>query len=502
MPDSLDKLRTRLGRVEDLDAAANLLDWDQETYMPDGAAEARAQQTATLRRLEHDLFTADETGALLEAAAKDVEEYAPSSFEASLVRVTRRDYDRKRRLPTQLVAAMAEAASAAKQAWKKARAEDDFAVFAPHLERIIDLSRQKADALGYDDTPYDALLDEYEPGTTTAIVVRLFADLRADLVPIAEAIAERAPADDRCLHGRFDPEAQWRFGEDVIRAFGYDFAHGRQDRSAHPFTTSFSVRDVRITTRVDENFFNTAFFATLHEAGHGLYEQGIAPDFARTPLAEGTSLGMHESQSRLWENLVGRSRPFWQHYFPVLQERFPESFGNASLDTFYRAINKVEPSLIRVEADEVTYNLHVMLRFELERALLEGDLAVADLPERWNAAMDEYLGVHPESDADGVLQDVHWALGAIGYFPTYALGTLMSVQLFNQAAAALGDLEARIASGQFDALLEWLRTNIHRHGRTLEAETLLKRVTGQPLQAEPWLRYVREKFGALYGPFS
>ena len=502
VPAPLDALQARLGQVKDLEAAAHLLDWDRETYMPDGAAEARARQLSTLSRLGHELFTAEETGALLDAAAPHVEGADPLSFEASLVRVAWRDYARKRRLPADLVADLAEAAAAGQHAWKKARAEDDFAAFAPHLQRLLDLNRQKAEALGYDETPYDALLDEYEPGTTTATVERLFRTLREELVPLVEAIADAPPLDAGCLHEAFDPEAQWAFGEAVIRAFGYDFARGRQDRSAHPFTTSFSTSDVRITTRVDPGFFSPAFFATLHEAGHGLYEQGISPALARTPLAEGASLGVHESQSRLWENLVGRSRPFWQHYYPALQARFPGVLSGVDLDDFYRAINRVEPSLIRVEADEVTYNLHIMLRFELERALLEGDLAVNDLPARWNAAMEDYLGLRPGQDAEGVLQDVHWAMGAIGYFPTYALGNLMSVQLFEQAARDLGDLNAQLSAGRFEALLGWLRTNVHQHGRTLKAPDLLERVTGAPLQAAPWLGYIREKYGALYGPLS
>ena len=496
----LDALQVRLGQVKDLEAAASMLGWDRETYMPDGAAEARAQQLSTLSRLAHQLFTAEETGALLDEAAPQVEEADPLSFEASLVRVARRDYERKRRLPADLVADLAEAASAGQHAWKKARAEDDFAAFAPHLRRLLALNRQKAEALGYEEVPYDALLDEYEPGTATATVDRLFRTLRAELVPLVEAIADAPPLDDACLHAAFDPDAQWAFGESVIRAFGYDFAHGRQDRSAHPFTTSFSTSDVRITTRVDPAFFSASFFATLHEAGHGLYEQGIDPALARTPLAEGTSLGVHESQSRLWENLVGRSRPFWQHYYPTLQRRFPGALGGVPLGAFYRAINKVEPSPIRVEADEVTYNLHIMLRFELERALLTGDLAVDDLPARWNAAMEDYLGLRPGRDAEGVLQDVHWAMGAFGYFPTYALGNLMSVQLFEQAARDLGDLDAQLSAGRFEALLGWLRTNVHQHGRKLRAADLLERVTGASLQAAHWLGYIREKYGALYGP--
>jgi carboxypeptidase Taq len=298
-------------------------------------------------------------------------------------------------------------------------------------------------------------------------------------------------------HG-FAPDAQQAFGEQIIDAFGYDFERGRQDRSAHPFTTSFSIDDVRLTTRFDEHFLPSGLFSTLHEAGHGLYEQGIDPALERTPLAEGTSLGMHESQSRLWENLVGRSRPFWSHYYPALQDAFPDAFEDVSLDAFYRAINKVEPSLIRVESDEVTYNLHIMLRFELERGLVQGTVSVDALPDLWRAKMDEYLGVQPDTDAEGVLQDVHWSMGAIGYFPTYALGNLMSVQLFDQIRQDLPDLDTQIARGDFDALLGWLREHIHQYGRMHQAPDLLERVTGDELHAAPWLRYIRDKYSALY----
>ena len=496
----LETLKTRLARVADLDAAANVLEWDQETYMPDGAAEARAHQIATLRKLSHELFTSDEIGRLLEALAPQVEALDARSDERSLVRVARRDYDKATRVPATLVAEMAQAVALGKQAWKAARETDTFGAFAPHLERLVDLNLQKAEALGYDRRRYDALLDQYEPGMRTSEVEAVFRDLRRALVPIVQAIAEHEPPDDAFLHQAFDTDAQWDFGVDMIRSFGYDFDRGRQDLSAHPFTTSFSITDVRLTTRVHEHFFPTALFGTLHEAGHGLYEQGIDPALDRTPLADGTSLGMHESQSRLWENLVGRSRAFWQHHYGPLQARFPEPLSDVPLEAFYRGINRVAPSLIRVEADEVTYNLHIMLRFELETAMVDGNLAVGDLPEAWNAKMEEYLGLRPKTDADGVLQDVHWSLGALGYFPTYALGNLMSVQLFDQAQADVQGLEEQIAQGRFAELLGWLRRNVHQHGRKKTAGEILQDVVGGGLDAGPWLAYVRQKYGAIYGP--
>ena len=503
MPNAFDALRAHLAPIEDLNAAAQVLSWDQETYMPDGGAEARAQQLATLQRIAHERFVADETGDLLDAAAEalsgdgvDTDDALPATH---LVRVTRREYARARRVPSDLVARLSKATSEAQHAWKHARANDAFETFAPHLQRLVDLAVQKADAIGYASEPYDALLQEYEPGMTTAEVVETFDALRPELVDLVDAIADAPPIDDGLLHRHFPKDAQTAFGEARMAELGYDFERGRQDESAHPFTTSFGVGDVRVTTRYDEDFFPTAFFSMLHEAGHGIYEQGIDPNLARTPLADGTSLGVHESQSRLYENMVGRSRAYWSYAFPLAQEAFPEALADATADALYRAVNNVEPSLIRVEADEVTYSLHIMLRFELERGLIDGRLSVDDLPDLWRDRMDDYLGVVPETDANGVLQDVHWSLGAFGYFPTYALGSLMSAQLMDAIRADLPDLDAQFADGTFDALLDWLRTHIHQHGRCFDAPDLLERATGQPLTPDPWLAYAREKFGALYG---
>lgn len=498
MQEKFQTLRERLAVIQDLDAASSLLSWDQETFMPPGGAEARAKQLASLRRLSHEHLTNDALASLLDDLAPWARDHDPLSLEASLVRVARRDVRRARKVPADLVADLAETSARAKEAWKQARAEDDFSRFAPSLQRLIDLNIQKAEALGYDDRRYDALLDEYEPGMKTAEVEAVFTPLREELVPIVDTITAQPAPDNALLHQRFAPQKQIQFGEEVIRDFGYDFERGRQDKSAHPFTSSFAIGDVRLTTRVNEEHLNTALFGTLHEAGHGLYEQGLDSELARTPLAEGTSLGMHESQSRLWENHVGRSRPFWTYYFPRLQERFPDSLGRASLDAFYEAINRVEPSLIRVEADEVTYPLHIMLRFELEKELIGQALSVEDLPVRWNARMDEYLGLTPETDAEGVLQDIHWALGAFGYFPTYALGTLMAAQLHAQIQHDLDDLEAQIREGGFEELLDWLRRHVHRFGRKKQAQEILEDATGAPLEAAHWLAYVRTKFGAIY----
>ena len=496
MPDTLKK---HLGQISDIQSAAHVLEWDQETYMPPGAAEARANQIATLRQLAHEKFTSDETGTLLEQAARELNGADPLDNDAALLRVTQKDYEKAQKLPASLVAEMAMTVSRAKQAWKEARETNTFATFAPLLGKLIDLNMQKAEAVGFEDCAYDALLDEYEPGMKTADVASIFKALRQDLVPIVQDIQKAAQPDNGFLFEHFDHQKQWDFGLDVIRDFGYDFDRGRQDVSAHPFTTSFSITDVRLTTRIQENFFPTGLFGTLHEAGHGLYEQGVDLALDRTPLSEGASLGMHESQSRLWENLVGRSRGFWEHYYPTLQAAFPERLQSRPLDEFYRAINKVEPSLIRVEADEVTYNLHIMLRFELENALIAGTMRVEDVPEAWNAKMQDYLGLAPDTDSDGVLQDIHWSLGVFGYFPTYALGNLMSTQLFNQAREDIDDLDGKIASGEFGDLLQWLRQHVHQYGRKLLAPEILKKATGASLGSESWLTYIRKKYGAIYG---
>jgi carboxypeptidase Taq len=513
VPDALADLRARLAEVSDLNRAAAVLEWDQETHMPTGAADARAHQIGTLRHLAHERLTAPEVGGLLDALVDAFDDRPEEDPDRALVRVARRDRARATRLPGAWVTAFAEATSRAREAWKAAREADDFSASAPHLRRVVELNVEKADRLrplvaeergpGYApseaDARYDALLDEFEAGATTADVSAAFDGLRAGLVPLVGAIAQRPAPDDAVLRKSFPEEAQWALGLEVARAFGYDLNHGRQDRSAHPFSTALAITDVRITTRLDPRFFPSAFFGTLHETGHALYEQGIDLTLDRTPLADGASLGLHESQSRLWENLVGRSRPFWNTWMPRAQAAFPEALGGVDAEAMYRAVNVVRPSLIRVEADELTYHLHVLLRFEVERALLAGSLDVADVPEAWNEAMRRTLGVVPPSDADGCLQDIHWSLGALGYFPTYTLGTLMSVQLFDAARRDVPDLDGALAGGDYAPLLGWLRAHVHRYGRSLPAPEILRRATGQGLSAGPWLAYARVKYGELYG---
>ena len=486
-------LRERLSRITDLGHAAAILEWDQETYMPAGAAEGRARQIATLRSLAHDILISEETGTLLEQSAPE------SAIDADLVRVTKKDYDKATRVPSSLIAELAEASGLSKGAWQEARENDEFSKFAPHLSKIVDLTIQHAEALGYEESPYDALLDQYEEGMTAAEVTRVFSELKADLIPLVSRIAESPATCDGIVHREFPRDTQWKLGMQVIEKMGYNTHYGRQDFSTHPFSTAFSITDVRITTRMEDRFFNPGFFGTLHEAGHAMYEQGIDMALEGSPLADGTSLGMHESQSRMWENLIGRSRPFWDYCFPHARKAFPDALGSETTDTFYKAINTVFPSLIRVEADEVTYNLHIMLRFELEQDMIAGKIRIQDLPEEWNDRMESWLGVRPSKDSDGVLQDIHWSLGAIGYFPTYALGNLMSTQLFNAAKKAIPDLDAKTSQGDFSALLDWLRTNVHQHGRRKTAGQILLDATGSELSSESWMHYAQSKFGELYG---
>jgi len=496
----LQELKTHLADVIHLQHAAGVLGWDQQTYMPPGGAEARAEQLATLSRLAHEMFVAETTGALLEQAAAEVDGAGYDSDQAALVRVVQHDYDLATRVPTKLVEEIARTTTLAHEVWAKARQANDFASFAPMLDKIYDLMRQQADALGYEDRMYDALLDQYEPGMKTAQVEALFAELREELVPFVAAIFERLDAvDDTPVKLNYDVDKQAEFGLKVIEQLGYDMTRGRQDKAVHPFTTEFSINDVRITTRYQEDWMPAALFGSIHEAGHAMYEQGSDPRLEGTMLAGGTSLGVHESQSRMWENLVGRSRGFWQYFYPDLQKLFPEQLGAVNLDAFYKAINAVSRSLIRVEADEVTYNLHIMLRFEMENDLLEGKLAVNDAPDYWNAKMESYLGITPpDNGKHGVLQDVHWSSGLVGYFPTYSLGNFLSVQYWDKALADVPSIPDDIASGNFATLLDWLRANIHVHGRKYWPTELTERVTGEPIQVRSFMRYLKDKYTPIY----
>jgi carboxypeptidase Taq len=497
---ALQQLRTRLAEISDLNHVSSLVGWDQQTYMPPGGGAARAEQSATLQKIIHEMFIADETGRLLDAAAAEISNLAADADDARLVAVTRRDYEKSRKVSADLVAEIARVTGQAVAVWAEARAASDWKPFSPYLARIFDLQRELADALGYADRMYDALLDKFEPDMQTAQVKAVFDAIKPDLIDLVKAIAAQGETvSDEVLRRDYDEQRQWDFGLEVIKRYGFDLKRGRQDRSVHPFTTSFSIDDVRITTRVDRRFLNPALFGTLHETGHALYEQGFSHTLERTPLADGASLGMHESQSRMWENLVGRSRPFWNFFFPILKGFFPEQLADQTVDSFYRAANKVSPSFIRVEADEVTYGLHIMLRFEMENDLLEGRLKADDVPEAWNARMKEFLGITPPATAQGALQDIHWSSGLVGYFPTYQLGNLISLQLWEKINADLPDLYDQIEHGEFAALLGWLRANLHQHGRKFTSSELLQRVTGSGLNPAPYLAYLKAKYSDVYG---
>ena len=499
MKDKLEELKTRLAEINDLESAASVLGWDQNTYMPPGGAPARARQLATLRRLAHEKFTDVGVGRLLDDLHSYEESRPYDSDEASLIRVTRRDYERAVKVPPSFVAQFSDHTATTFQVWTEARPANDFARVQPYLEKTLDMSRQLANFFpGYEHIA-DPLIDFSDYGMKASTVRAIFADLREQLVPIVQAITAQPPTDDACLHQHFPEAQQWDFGLDVVKRFGYDLERGRQDKAPHPFTTEFSIGDVRITTRVNEDDLTEALFGTMHEAGHAMYEQGVNTDFEGTPLAGGTSSGIHESQSRLWENVVGRSRGFWRFFYPRLQEVFPDQLKDVPLEAFYRAVNKVEPSLIRTEADEVTYNLHVLLRFEFELQMLEGKLEVRDLPEAWRVRFEADLGITPPDDRDGVLQDIHWYFGGIGgAFQGYTLGNIASAQFFEAALQAHPDIPGEIEGGKFGTLHGWLRENIYQHGSKYTPSELIERVTGGPLSIEPYLQYLRAKYGELY----
>ena len=494
------KLLEHVHELNDLGKAAALLYWDREVYMPRGGTADRIAQLTTMSSLIHRMSTSDEAGELIENAAAELDGAPYDSNEASLIRLLRRTYADARKLPAEYVARSSAISGEAREAWVRARAEDDFAHFQPWLEQIIGLCQEEADYYGYEDERYDALLDKYETNMKTAEVRAIFAAAKAELVPLREAVDDSpVKLDDSIVHRAYDVEKQKAFARYVATALGYDFERGHLGTVVHPFAISFSRNDARITTRWYPDFLNPSLFGTLHESGHAMYEQGTHPDLSRTPLARGTSLGIHESQSRMMENIVGRSRGFWQAHFPTLQGYFPEALGNSTAEDFYRAINKAQPSFIRVEADELTYNFHIILRFELEQAMLNGDLVAADLPVAWNDKMQELLGITPPSDKEGCLQDVHWSRPGFGYFPTYALGNLYGAQFFETAAEQNPAIVDELAQGKTTALLAWLRENIHQHGKKFTPGELVQRVTGQPLSHAAFMRYATAKFGELYG---
>jgi carboxypeptidase Taq len=501
MHNEYDELIRRSKELGVLHSCAAVLGWDQQTYMPAGGASLRGEQMALLASLAHQKFTDPKIGELLAAIETTDLVKNPESDAAANVRELRRGYDRATKLPQSLVEELARVTTQAQQAWQIAKTKNDFPSFLPWLEKVVALKRQEADAVGFQDHPYNALIDEYEPGTTVAELRTLFAGLTKELVPLIRMISESKKKPDAAILLRDYPvDRQKIFAESAAAAFGFDFAAGRLDTTAHPFCSGFGPGDCRITTRYNPRFFSEAFFGVLHETGHALYEQNLPAERFSTPLGAACSFGIHESQSRLWENQVGRGRPFWDHFFPRLKQAFPAALAGASLDAFYFAINDVKPSLIRVEADEATYNLHIALRFELELALLSGDLKVRDLPGAWNERIQSFLNLDVLNDAQGCLQDIHWSFGGIGYFPTYTLGNLYAAQLMEAARRDLGgeQLADDFRRGEFARLKEWLTAHIHRHGQRYRAGELCRRATGRPLSPQPFLTYLKEKFEPLY----
>jgi carboxypeptidase Taq len=495
--EELGSLAREAALVESIEAC---LGWDERTYMPLAAGEYRAEQMTFLSGLMHKKRTSPRLGELLaELSASDLMKDRHSDA-ATTIRELKRQYDKRVKLPQSLVEELTRASVLGQQAWVKARQDNDFAALAPHAEKLFHLKRQQAECLGYDDNAYDALLDDFEPDAKTADVARVLAELRSQLVPLVQAVMQSGrTAPVEILQREYPAAVQESFGKAAAAAIGFDFTRGRLDVTHHPFCSGMGPHDCRITTRYDERFFGSAFFGMLHEAGHGIYDQGLRPEQFGLPPGNYVSLGIHESQSRMWENLVGRSRPFWQHFFPQLQAAFPAAVGDVKPDDFFWAINHVTPSLIRVEADEATYNLHIIIRFELEQALLNQELAIGDLSAAWREKYQQYLGIEPTTDADGCLQDIHWSAALIGYFPTYSLGNLYAAQFFEQADRDLGGLAAEFARGDFAPLKTWLNEKIHHRGQCYTAAELVELVTGKPLSPAPLIRHLRDKLGPLYG---
>ncbi|MBN1698474.1 MAG: carboxypeptidase M32 [Spirochaetales bacterium] len=504
MEESIHRLKDIDGEITLLIRSRSLLDWDQETYMPEKAIDERARQIALLERLIHERITSPETGELLAKLGVD-EEHAPgpgvyTDIDAAFLRETSRRYDKAVRLPDSLVSEIALQASLAQARWAVARRESDFSLFAPHLSTLLTLIREKADCLGFRKDRYEPLLDEYEPWLKPEVLDEILEKLKPRLGALLNRItATGKTKTNNFLSREFPVEKQKAFGRFILEKMGFEFERGRLDTSAHPFTTALGSSDIRLTTRYNPRHFSTGCFGIIHECGHGLYDLGFSESLSGTLLENGTSLGIHESQSRLWENIVGRSLPFWQAFYPKLNELFPDVLADVDTDAFYRGINAVEPSLIRVEADEVTYNLHIILRYELERKLINEELAVEDLPDAWNRESRKLLGVSPGNDSEGVLQDIHWSFGAFGYFPTYTLGNLYSSQFYMTMKKETANLEEEVKKGNLIIIREWLKNRIHQHGRVHPAHELCRIVTGSPLDHEHFLTYLNEKYGALYG---
>lgn len=502
MAQPLVELKKLDAEIQTLRNARAVLEWDQHVCMPERGVHGRSEQAAALEAIIHRKETNPAIGDLLDKlGASDDEPLGSAELsddDRRLVRAVYRDFKRATRLPAELVEKIARTTSVAQSVWAQARKKSEFDLFKPHLQEIVDLSLEVSDRIGYTEHPYDALLDEYEPEMTTAEVASLFRELREGLVPLVRRITEARQVDGTVLSRTFPTDRQESFGRKVLEAMGFDMKRGRLDASVHPFTIPLGGDDVRLTTRYDEEYFPTALFGTIHECGHGLYELGFKREFHGSRLAQASSLGIHESMSRFWENVVGRSRAFWHHFYPIMKNEFPEQLSGIDLEQFYRAVNRVEPSLIRVEADEVTYSLHIILRFELERMLISRQLTVDELPEAWREQSKDLLGIVPTNDANGVLQDIHWSGGAIGYFPTYALGNLYGLQFVSRLRQDLPDMDNRIRNGELAPIKEWLDTNIHGPGISRTPRELCMEVTGETMSARPFLDYLSAKYADIY----
>jgi carboxypeptidase Taq len=491
-----EEYKNQMQRIADVNFSSALLSWDQETYMPEGGAGLRARQQSTLAGISHDMFTAEALGKLLEQLQND---NSLGDQQKANVKQTAKDYRKAKKYTREFVEEMSQTVSESFTAWQEAKQKSDFSIFAPKLKKLVALKRKECEMLGYEAHPYDALLDQHEPGLTTKEVEILFDEVRASLVPFVKDLAAKPLHSTALLHLNYDKAQQWDFSVHVLKAMGFDFKTGRQDISIHPFTINFGAEDVRVTTRIDLQNLSDCVTGTIHEGGHALYEQGLPASEYGLPSGEAVSLGIHESQSRLWENNVGRSIAFWKGQFPHLQKHFPEQLKSSSAQDIFSAINVVQPSFIRINADELTYHFHIMIRFEVEKALFENKIEVEDIPAFWNQRYKDYLGIDVPSAAEGCLQDVHWSHGSFGYFPTYSLGSFYAAQFFSKAKKDIPSLEKEIEEGNYSSLLKWLREQIHQHGKRYNAQELCERVTGEKLRFACFMEYAKEKYGSLYG---
>ncbi len=487
--------KNRLQEIADIRYAIALLQWDQETYMPTGGLATRSRQIATLSELAHTRFTDADTGNLLNSL---LERTDLTGDHRSNIELSKYDFDQQSRLPGSFVREMSETVSQAFNHWADARQQNKFELFAPWLKKLVALKRKEADYLGYEQHPYNALLNQYERGCTTAILDRFFERLKPGLLQLLQDVRQQPQVEDNLLYAHYPEQQQWAFSMELLEKMGYDLTHGRQDKAAHPFTINFSAQDVRITTRIRESDISYMTWSTIHELGHALYEQGLPAGQYGLPLGEASSLGIHESQSRLWENNIGRSLPWCQHFLPVFQSYFPEQLKNISPEQLYKAINKVQPSLIRTEADELTYHFHILVRYEIEKALIEGNLEVEDVPGVWNERYASYLGIEVPDDSHGCLQDVHWSHGSFGYFPTYSLGSFYAAQFYNQLKKEVPKFEIFLQDGRFDFIKTWLSEKVYIHGRKYTSEELCNRITGKGLDPEDFMQYAREKYRFIY----